>query len=112
MNESISQIKRSTLYIKTEDEHLQELTKEMLILLDDCLQKTTVREDDKGNISIGALTFLDEELLLINAYNQATNSQVATTEQLLHEIQISLEQKISVLQASHFNAGDSRRFLH
>ena len=84
----------------------------MLILLDDCLQKTTVREDDKGNISIGALTFLDEELLLINAYNQATNSQVATTEQLLHEIQISLEQKISVLQASHFNAGDSRRFLH
>ena len=49
-------------------------------MLDDCLQKTTVKEDDKGNISIGALTFLDEELLLINAYNQATNSQVATTE--------------------------------
>ena len=81
-------------------------------MLDDCLQKTTVKEDDKGNISIGALTFLDEELLLINAYNQTTNSQVATTEQLLHEIQISLEQKIQVLQATHFNAADSVKFLH
>ena len=63
----------------------------MIIMLDDCLHKTLVKEDDKGNLSIGALTFQDEELHLINQYNNATNSQVSTTEQLLHEIQISLE---------------------
>ena len=111
VNESISQVKRSALYIKTEDDHLQELAQEMIILLDDCLHKTVVKEDDKGNLSIGALTFQDEELLLINQYNHATNSQVSTTEQLLHEIQISLEQKIQVLQAHNFQAGDSLQHL-
>ena len=86
VNESISQVKRSALYIKTEDEHLQELAQEMIIMLDDCLHKTVVKEDEKGNLSIGALTFKDEELHLINQYNNAMNSQVSTTEQLLHEI--------------------------
>ena len=54
-NENIAQIKRNALIIKTEDEQLNELTSEMLVLLDDCDKKTQVSEDKKGNISIGSL---------------------------------------------------------
>ena len=41
----------------------------MLILLEDCYKKTIVKEDERGNMTIGALNFHDEELLLINQYN-------------------------------------------
>ena len=37
----------------------------MLILLEDCYKKTIVKEDERGNMTIGALNFHDEELLLI-----------------------------------------------
>ena len=62
----------------------------MIILLEDCYKKTLVKEDERGNMTIGALNFHDEELLLINQYNQEAHSAVSTTEELLHEIQISL----------------------
>ena len=58
----------------------------MIILLEDCFKKTIVREDERGNMTIGALNFQDEELLLINQYNKETKSAVSNTEELLHEI--------------------------
>ena len=70
---------------------MKELANEMIILLDDCHKKTIVREDERGNMTIGALNFQDEELLLINQYNKEAHSAVSTTEELLHEIQISLQ---------------------
>lgn len=38
----------------------------MIVMLDDCAKKTEVNEDNKGNISIGALHFKDNELAMIN----------------------------------------------
>jgi len=38
----------------------------MVILLEDCYKKTVVKEDERGNMTIGALNFQDEELVLIN----------------------------------------------
>ena len=90
VNENIGQAKSSALFIKAEDEVLQELANEMVILLEDCYKKTIVKEDERGNMTIGALNFQDEELLLINQYNREAESAVSTTEELLHEIQISL----------------------
>ena len=66
VNENIAQAKSSALFIKAEDEHLKEMASEMVILLDDCFKKTVVKEDEKGNMTIGALNFHDEELVLIN----------------------------------------------
>ena len=34
------------------------------------LKKTVVKEDERGNVTIGALNFEDQELILINQYNQ------------------------------------------
>ena len=64
-------------------------------MLDDCAKKTEVKEDDKGNISIGALTFKDKELALINQYNSRALA-FANSEDLLYEIKLALEQKIQV----------------
>ena len=86
VNENIGQAKSSAQYIKAEDEALQEQANEMLILLEDCYKKTVVKEDERGNMTIGALNFHDEELLLINQYNQEASTAVSTTEELLHEI--------------------------
>ena len=66
VNQNIGQAKASALFIKSEEDHLKELANEMIILLDDCHKKTIVREDERGNMTIGALNFQDEELLLIN----------------------------------------------
>lgn len=66
------------------------MASEMIILLEDCFKKTIVKEDERGNMTIGALNFQDEELLLINQYNRETQSAISTTEELLHEIQISI----------------------
>lgn len=75
----------------------------MVILLEDCYKKTVVKEDERGNMTIGALNFHDEELLLINQYNQDANSAVSTTEELLHEIQISLQQRLQSMTARNFS---------
>ena len=69
VNENIGQAKSSAQFIQAEDESLQELASEMVILLEDCYRKTVVKEDERGNMTIGALNFHDEELLLINQYN-------------------------------------------
>lgn len=82
------------MFIKSEDESLQEMANEMIILLEDCFKKTVVKEDERGNMTIGALNFQDEELLLINQYNRETHSAISTTEELLHEIQISIQQRL------------------
>ena len=74
----------------------------MIILLEDCYKKTVVKEDERGNMTIGALSFHDEELLLINQYNQDAKSAVSTTEELLHEIQISLQQRLQSMSAQNF----------
>ena len=66
VNENIGQAKSSAAFIKAEDESLAELASEMIILLEDCYKKTIVKEDERGNMTIGALNFQDEELLLIN----------------------------------------------
>ena len=56
-NENINQIKRNAIIIKTEDESLSELSNEMIVLLNDCYSKTLMKEDHKGNFTIGKLTF-------------------------------------------------------
>jgi hypothetical protein len=56
-NENINQIKRNAIIIKTEDESLSELSNEMIVLLNDCYSKTLMKEDQKGNFTIGKLTF-------------------------------------------------------
>ena len=103
VNENIAQAKSSAAFIKAEDESLQELASELLILLEDCFKKTVVKEDERGNMTIGALNFHDEELLLVNQYNREADSSVSTTEELLHEIQISLQQRIQAMTAQNFN---------
>ena len=64
-------------------------------MLDDCAKKTEVNEDNKGNISIGALHFKDNELAMINQINFKT-LPFSNPEELLYEIKLSLEQKIQV----------------
>jgi len=65
-------------------------------------------------MSIGALTFLDEEVHLVRILGEDLASaaskdvhlqfnHVATAEELLHEIRIGLEQKISKLQVANFS---------
>ena len=57
VNENIGQAKSSAAYIKAEDDGLAEMAGEMVILLEDCYKKTTVVEDERGNMTIGALNF-------------------------------------------------------
>ena len=68
--------------------------------MSDCHKKTVVKEDEKGNLTIGQLDFVDEEMFLIHEYNNATNSAVSNTEELLYEIKIALEQKLQQLKVS------------
>ena len=56
-HENINQMLRNAMIIKTEDEHLAELASEMVVLMNDCKEKTTVTEDNNGNLNIGNLTF-------------------------------------------------------
>lgn len=101
-NENINQIKRNALIIKTEDESLSELTNEMIVLLNDCYNKTSMTEDRHGNFTIGKLTFSID----MAGKNRLTEVEKVgaqdelTSEEMLMEIKISLDSRIQKLLTS------------